>query len=274
MTRTARATLGLAVLSSFLFLCPDAMAQAPKPADVHGDALPDGAVTRLGTVRLRHGPVGVNFVAYLADGARAAVLAQDGKVRIWDTATGQEVRTLEIANAGVLAASPDGKTLATATHDGSLIVWEAATGSKLQAWRASTPQGVGLLAFAPDGKRLLTRENNNALRLWDAATGKELLSFSGSAADPQRGVYSVGPQVGLGFLEGGKVVATGAMSFENNRVVTDCAAGRSRPARSCRPWTGRPTASPRWPSPPTARVPRGATTTAPSVSSTRRRARS
>src|SRR5262245_892153 len=92
-------------------LLPDDQAQAAggKSAltDLYGDPLPPGALARLGTLRLR-----------MKDGAGAIALSPDGKavaaaghdaVRLWDAATGKEVRRFEGPFGSVwhLAFSPD-----------------------------------------------------------------------------------------------------------------------------------------------------------------------
>src|ERR1700688_4862318 len=69
----------------------------PKPqarTDIHGDALPAGALARLGTIRWRHGGP-VTFVSFLADGKTLLTASQDNTVRVWDLATGKEVRRLD-----------------------------------------------------------------------------------------------------------------------------------------------------------------------------------
>ena len=66
-------------------------ARAAATADPQGDPLPDGAVARLGTTRWRQSS-NITYMAYGADGNTLVTAAQDGTVRLWDMATGQEIR--------------------------------------------------------------------------------------------------------------------------------------------------------------------------------------
>jgi RNA polymerase sigma factor (sigma-70 family) len=68
---------------------PDA-GKPPARTDALGDPLPEGAIARLGTVRLRHGGT-ILKLAFTPDGKQIVAFGHDG-VRIWDAATGREAR--------------------------------------------------------------------------------------------------------------------------------------------------------------------------------------
>src|SRR5207245_286348 len=77
-----------------------------------------------------------------------------GEIKIWDRATGKEIRTLLGRHLGPvmeLAFSPDGKRLVSAGFDKSLIVWDVASGSRLHTLRGHG-ELVSKVAFRPDGK--------------------------------------------------------------------------------------------------------------------------
>src|SRR5205085_3234171 len=82
-------------------------------ADFFGDPLPPHARARLGTIRLRHGST-INAVTFSPDGKTLAAAAQDQSLRLWDAATGKELKRFvgSGGSAVSVAFSPDGTLLA------------------------------------------------------------------------------------------------------------------------------------------------------------------
>jgi WD40 repeat protein len=108
-------------------------------------------------------------------------------VKLWDMATGNEVRTLihypQATNDEVsaVAFSPDGRFLASASAcDGTVKLWEVATGKEVRTIRQ---HGVWSVAFSPDGRFLASGSGEGAaLKLVEVATGKEVWTvWAGSA---------------------------------------------------------------------------------------------
>jgi WD40 repeat protein/beta-lactamase regulating signal transducer with metallopeptidase domain len=184
---------------------PEVPSQAAT--DSHGDPLPDGALARLGTMRLRHG-ADITFVAFAADGKTLITAGEDDTIRVWEIATGKEIRrfarprpaepkppkegdkaapknkvkgeaVLRLMTQGVgdagnfsVALAPDGKTLAAA--NGQVIqLWDVGTGKAIRQIEGPSTGLSGLL-FSPDGKRLAARSPDNTFYLWAADTGKEI----------------------------------------------------------------------------------------------------
>src|SRR5262245_42609377 len=146
--------------------------QAPR-VDSLGDPLPEGALTRLGTRRLRH--VGFPWaLAFSPDGKILASGGEDHALCLWDAASGKERRRLTGHGhaACAVAFSPDGKRVASSSgNERTIRVWDTATGKELHRWR--TELAVYLLAFAPGG-RLVSSEADGAIRFWDPPTGKQV----------------------------------------------------------------------------------------------------
>jgi eukaryotic-like serine/threonine-protein kinase len=148
-------------------------------------------LARLGGLELRtmrgH-PYPVVDVAYSPDGRTLASAGQGRIVKLWETATGAEIRTLHIS-ANALAYSPDGRTLASAGFDKMVKLWEAATGAEIRTLRGHADSVEGV-AYSPDGRTLASASRDRTVRLWDAATGAEIRSLSGHVLDVRAVAYS------------------------------------------------------------------------------------
>jgi RNA polymerase sigma factor (sigma-70 family) len=135
---------------------------------------------RLGSKELAPGPAvaspdGRLLVAVVHDRARP--------IRLWDVATGAEVRGLAApGNVGTLAFAPDGKILAAVCgeHDkpGTVVRWEVASGREIGRFTGHA-KGIFALAFSPRGNTLATGGYDETIRLWDLDSGKEVRTIAG-----------------------------------------------------------------------------------------------
>jgi WD40 repeat protein len=175
-----------------------------------GDPLPDGAVARLGTLRLwQRGNIA--SIALSPDGKLAATGSSwlhrrtgpgsssgsaEGRVRIWDVATGKELLTLEAPGLvfGV-SFSPDSKRLAAGCgHE--VRMWDAATG-KLLHRLTGHQKPTAAVGFSRDGKQLFSVASDTSWGLvnnagddseviwWDAISGKKLRAVKGTPPGPK-----------------------------------------------------------------------------------------
>jgi RNA polymerase sigma factor (sigma-70 family) len=152
---------------------PAAPAEAPQPrADLYGDPLPEGAVARLGSLRLRH--AGLSSYCFSADGKTVVSAGSDRRLRTWDVATGRQVREVPLrgtARAGRPFLSPDGKKV-VACDGKTIALWDADTGKQLKTLPA--PKGDILTPyFSPDGKSLIVLSWEPRVVLVDWQTGAE-----------------------------------------------------------------------------------------------------
>jgi eukaryotic-like serine/threonine-protein kinase len=135
-----------------------------------------------GVHTLRGHTSSVRAVAYSPDGRQIASASNDYTVKLWDTATRQEVRTLSghTAYATSVAYSPDGRTLASASDDRTVRLWDTVTGHEVQTLRGHSEAVVGV-AYSPVGHQIASASYDRTVKLWDAATGREIRTLQGHA---------------------------------------------------------------------------------------------
>lgn len=104
----------------------------------------------------------------------------DGTVRLWDNATGAEIRRFEVPDTIITSAvfSPDGAQILASAMDGALYLWDAETGEQIRRIDAHEG-GVTSAVFSVDGARILSGGLDRILRLWDASTGQDIQSYEG-----------------------------------------------------------------------------------------------
>jgi RNA polymerase sigma factor (sigma-70 family) len=182
LTALVIGTLAVTLTPAAAPLAVEAAPPDDKPVartDAVGDPLPDGALFRLGTLRLRHKNTTL-AVAFAPDGKTLVAGGWDSRLRLWDPVTGRELRQIETPENGVysLAYSPDGKLLAGGCTVGVVCLWDAASGEEVRRLRDHKGEVRGL-AFSADGMRLATGDTA-AVRLWDPRTGKLLHTWTGA----------------------------------------------------------------------------------------------
>ncbi len=109
------------------------------------------------------------------DGKVLATGGYDNTIKLWDAASGKELRTLDGHNGAVfeLAFRSDGKLLASASGDRTVKLWDVARGERLDTLKESQKE-LYALAFSPDGTRLAAAGVDNRIRVWQiSAEAKE-----------------------------------------------------------------------------------------------------
>jgi RNA polymerase sigma factor (sigma-70 family) len=175
--------------------------------DQFDDPLPEGALLRLGTLRLRHAGVGPNSILFSRNG-KTLITGGGEKVVLWDVASGAELRRLQAPGDRItaLALSPYGKRLAWGGQE-KVRLCDLDTGQELSALAG---QSVLSLAFAPDGQTLVLASGDrraSETRLWDTATGQEHRRITGHAGGFDLAAYTPdGRYLVLASTEGRKVL--------------------------------------------------------------------
>ncbi len=144
--------------------------------DLAGDLLPAGVATRLGTTRLRHTGA-ILATAWAPDGKLLASAGMDELIRLWDPATGKEVRQMKgVVAFTALAFFNDGKTLISADWLGSIRLWDVESGREIRRF-GSNKDKVTCLALSPDNRTLFSAGSERIVRQWLVAAGIELKQF-------------------------------------------------------------------------------------------------
>lgn len=118
----------------------------------------------------------VSAMAVAPDGTWL-VTADSGLVRIWDMATGAQLRSFSDQGGGVtaLAIAPDGSRLATGSYDGRVRLWDPASGDLVRTLRGRLPL-VTAVTVERRGDRV-TGYGRTKVRVWEAGSGAIVRTF-------------------------------------------------------------------------------------------------
>jgi WD40 repeat protein len=115
-------------------------------------------------------------IAFSGDGSRAASVAADGTVAIWDPSSFQPIAAFKghMQGAHGVAFSPDGRRLATSGNSRDVVkLWDLPNHRELM-----TLSGQGsmfsFVAFSPDGQWLAACSGEGQLHLWRAPSWAEI----------------------------------------------------------------------------------------------------
>ena len=128
------------------------------------------------------------------DGRRIATGAQDGTARLWDIATGAQIRSFPSPGGAevwirAVAVSSNGMLLASGGSDGTAHLWNAATGQWLRSFEMNAGS-VKSLEFSPATGDLLVAWEDGFLRTFEPATGELKLDSITPAAFLETAVFS------------------------------------------------------------------------------------
>jgi len=140
----------------------------------------------------------------------------DTTIKLWDVASGRNVRTLRghADKVNSVAFSPNGYILASGSHDCTIKLWDVNSGSELRTLvNGHGVDWVSSVAFSPDGRTLVSGGFDMAVKLWDVGNGSMRLSFAGVGS----WVYCVA------FSPDGRTVASGGYDADGSIKLWDVA---------------------------------------------------
>ncbi|MBF0266068.1 MAG: caspase family protein [Gammaproteobacteria bacterium] len=117
---------------------------------------------------------------FSSDGRLAFSLALDQTLRVWEVATGREIKRYRVNSDQVkdLAISPNGYWIATGGKDKTMKLWDSATGKKIQIFTGHKRQ-VNALTFSHNGEHLISAGNDKIIKVWDTKTAKLIKQYRG-----------------------------------------------------------------------------------------------
>lgn len=154
-------------------------------------------------------------------GTLLATASGDDLIKIWDTASGTKLRTIEGAGTTVaLAFNPNGKTI-TGIGEGSdekkIKSWNVANGEEVEGFAPETNVHSGF-AFLPDGKSIVLTGEGGDIKSLDAETG-ELSDYYREETMPIGAAFALSPDgKTLAFSDGTELNIT-LWSLEDSKEI-------------------------------------------------------
>lgn len=144
----------------------------------------------------------IHGLSFAPEGTHLAAASEDGSVKVWDAATGEELLRLPRQVGLYDVAYLQGNRLATAGQDGVTRVYDAQTGQLILTLPGHQSTVISA-SGSPDGRTIATSGYDGTVRLWDSSPGRELLTLTGHEGIVWDVAYSPdGVRIGSASIDG------------------------------------------------------------------------
>ena len=185
----------------------------------------------------------INAIALSGDGRFLVSGSDDNTLKVWDTSSGNVLRTLYGHAQAVMAIaiSPDSRLIASGSEDFSLRVWDAGSGEARVFGQHSGP--IREVAFSGDSRQLVSLSNGE-LKVWEVSSGREihvtrLSDDKNTAATQVSGPAARFNQAAAALSADGRLAAVGGGTTYKAGVLGFGGGARQKPIRIVEPATGR-----------------------------------
>lgn len=143
---------------------PSSQSTQPAPAAPRSHM---AVVVPLQTIKAHKGAV--TSVAYTDDGRWIVTSGGDASVKVWTTASGSLVRTIELDDGPATSLALSGHRALTSHGDGRIVLWDLDRAEKLSSYRANEAS-VWSVTFAGTPERFAASAHDWKVTLWDTRT--------------------------------------------------------------------------------------------------------